>query len=137
MGLTTYHPTSLQMTFRLTACAHIIGRTYSSTWLNGTSRNVKTCPYCFWALCERRLRRPKSVARAVTLEQRGTAQSLEYGLALLEDVAHMRDAMICEGMEDERSVWLDSVGLLLTPGCCANNVGFGFGRDGVGAWRLQ
>lgn len=54
--------TSTHPPFRTSACAHIIGKPCLARWLNSTARNSNLCPCCRAVLCERRARKPKTVA---------------------------------------------------------------------------
>lgn len=46
--------------FRITICAHTIGKPCLARWLNSTAYNSNLCPCCRTALCERRARRPRA-----------------------------------------------------------------------------
>lgn len=48
--------------FRITACAHTVGKPCLERWLNSTARNANLCPCCRTSLCKRRARKPKAIA---------------------------------------------------------------------------
>ncbi|KAJ4984091.1 hypothetical protein SVAN01_10447 [Stagonosporopsis vannaccii] len=65
--------------FRITICAHTVGRPCLKRWLNSTARNANLCPCCRTALCERRARKPK----AAPLEQQDITHRLGCAITQL------------------------------------------------------
>jgi hypothetical protein len=120
--------------FQISQCKHIIGKPCLAIWLNNISKNSNLCPHCRAELCQRRLRRPKSLNPTLVVEKDMEWLRLLRSRDIMDDIDRVHAEVF--GEESGEGI-VDRIFNATNMRLATNRIGFGFLAMGQGSRSLR